>query len=185
MIAGEAACICAFARSIVQPGFNRPINESHHAVGCGMRFLPGSQKKGSAQSGMATSNLCPISTPKKPAAATPMTGKTLPYRIADHHTRRPAPWLVVPRLKYTAGCRGNLQQAEEVSADEKALGVACLAFLAEVERLGAPCQHIGESLLLVTYAVPEFGCEIGATRRPPAAAMRSFSKIDVCQFLGV
>ena len=78
MIAGEAACIWAFARSIVQPGFNRPINESHHAVGWGMRFLPGSQKKGSAQSGMATSNLCPISTPKKPGAATPMTEKTLP-----------------------------------------------------------------------------------------------------------
>ena len=76
----------------------------------------------------------------------------VPERIADHHARRPASWLIVLRLKYTAGCRRNMQQVEEVSADEKALGVASFAFLAEVEGLRAPCQHFGESLLLAAHA---------------------------------
>src|ERR1051325_1847613 len=63
---------------MVHPGLSRPMIESHHAVREGMRPLPASQNMGSEQSGTATSNLCPISTPKNSGAITPTMGKSLP-----------------------------------------------------------------------------------------------------------
>src|SRR5260370_36088404 len=66
---------------MVQPGFSRPISDSHHAVRDVRCPLPGSQNMGSEQTGTAISNRCPTSTPKNPGELTPITGNSLPSSL--------------------------------------------------------------------------------------------------------
>ena len=99
MTFGETAWIWALARGRLHPGFSRPMSESHHAVAEGIRPLPASQNMGSEQSGTATSNRCPISTPKNSGAVTPITGNTLPSSLTVR--------LMTPRSPPNSPCQNE------------------------------------------------------------------------------
>ncbi len=109
-IPADNARTWASARSMVQPGFRRPVTVSHQTAPFFRRSNSG-RIVAVAQIGTATSNVRPTSGPKNPAGVTPMTStlwvSSLSVRpmteVSPLNSRCQKSWLITTLVKAASG----------------------------------------------------------------------------------
>ena len=148
-----------------RPACSRPRALSSHQSGAPARSAGPRRTGGPRTAGTATSKLRPTSIPRKPAAVTPTTGRSmavqaqraadggrvaaqlaLPEGVADHHARARR-----SRGTSSSGVRRRPAAARTPSVWKKPpltqmpVRVSCLAAVGEVERRGGPGRQATRS----------------------------------------